>query len=268
MRCGGILLWFESYQNEVLENRIKENEDTGVCLFFGAQGNVVGHNLIDRNTRVGVFLGDRDNTISSNEILSNHSIGIVLDGDDNTIQDNTIETHETGIRGISSGSKILNNTISSNTQDGIYLKVSSQNEIRENEITTSQGNGLYLFGISTENEIVKNEFMRNGTGLRFQYARQNDVIENTFQGNTDYGVYIHSGGTARNKLYHNNFIGNGLNATDYDSNQWDDGSEGNYWDNYTGVDADGNGIGDVPYQIPPGGMNQDRYPLMQPYTGP
>jgi len=44
---------------------------------------------------------------------------------------------------------------------------------------------------------------------------------------------------------------------------WDCGSYGNYWSDYTGIDEDGDGIGNTPYQIP-GGNNKDRYPLMEP----
>jgi nitrous oxidase accessory protein NosD len=45
---------------------------------------------------------------------------------------------------------------------------------------------------------------------------------------------------------------------------WDDGKEGNYWSDYNGSDANGDGIGDMPYVFDV--QNEDRYPLMVPQT--
>jgi nitrous oxidase accessory protein NosD len=42
---------------------------------------------------------------------------------------------------------------------------------------------------------------------------------------------------------------------------WDDGREGNYWSDYNGTDANGDGIGDTPYVFD--AQNEDRYPLME-----
>jgi len=71
-------------------------------------------------------------------------------------------------------------------------------------------------------------------------------------------------------LTHNSFVDNivqfsGCSCTDYNTTEpmhtWDDGGEGNYWSDYNGTDADGDGIGDTPYVIDV--QNQDRYPLKQ-----
>jgi hypothetical protein len=72
-----------------------------------------------------------------------------------------------------------------------------------------------------------------------------------------------------NFIYHNNLIGNiWMQAYTVSGavNFWDDGypSGGNYWSDYTGVDANGDGIGDTPYIID--ADNIDHYPLMKPWA--
>jgi hypothetical protein len=66
-----------------------------------------------------------------------------------------------------------------------------------------------------------------------------------------------------NTIYHNNFINNTrqVSLTNYFiPNIWDNGFEGNYWSNYTGVDLDHDGIGDSPHVIYL--FDQDDHPLM------
>ena len=80
-----------------------------------------------------------------------------------------------------------------------------------------------------------------------------------------------------NKIYHNNFVDNpSNNALDITispfgdpTTQWDNGKEGNYWDDYNGVDLfPRDGIGDSPYGILPHPLkSKDYFPLMNPYNG-
>jgi hypothetical protein len=72
----------------------------------------------------------------------------------------------------------------------------------------------------------------------------------------------------KNTLHHNNFMVQNTDAHSNGLNYWDNGNKGNYWSYYTGVDANGDGIGDVPYPI--GGGGRDKYPLMNPvdHTSP
>lgn len=99
------------------------------------------------------------------------------------------------------------------------------------------------------------------------YVRSEDnVIKNdVVNSHEDYGIY----------LDHSNFINNdGGNVQSYALNIWCSTEEityvykgtthknymGNYWDDYTGSDADKDGIGDTPYGIK---SDNDEYPLMK-----
>jgi hypothetical protein len=65
-----------------------------------------------------------------------------------------------------------------------------------------------------------------------------------------------------NTFFENNFAAKFVWPVN-DANFWDNGSVGNYWSDYDGADANGDGIGDTPYII--NAVNQDRYPLMNPW---
>ncbi|MFX0107925.1 MAG: S8 family serine peptidase [Candidatus Hodarchaeota archaeon] len=71
-----------------------------------------------------------------------------------------------------------------------------------------------------------------------------------------------------NHFFHNNIKDNVQQVFIQDSsnNVWDDGypSGGNYWSDYTGADANGDGIGDTSYVIDTN--NIDHYPLMNPWA--
>ncbi len=87
----------------------------------------------------------------------------------------------------------------------------------------------------------------------------------TFRGNTFSGNNIGlrmvggSGGLVTRNLFLYNTVHAQVNVG---THMWDDGAVGNLWDDYTGVDANSDGIGDTPYPIV-GGVAVDRYPIMR-----
>ena len=89
----------------------------------------------------------------------------------------------------------------------------------------------------------------------------NNITENIIYEN-DYGIEISSGGN-NNLLFYNYIFNNTINNADDDGqNYWDNGTIGNYWGDYSGIDANYDGIGDTLYDVPGGGGNKDNKPIM------
>lgn len=123
--------------------------------------------------------------------------------------------------------------------DGIQLFNSTNSIITGNRIVGNSYEGIGLY-YSSDNSITENSITNNQVGIGLYYSPSNSIFHNSFT-NTVYQAYTETSG-----------------------NVWDNGSNGNYWSDYTGDDVGGDGIGDTPYVIDEN--NQDRYPLMKPWT--
>jgi len=230
----------------------------GVYLYgSGTDENVIKDNIIFYDKHIGTAVGVKIvygadyNTIYNNEIYGCHSsVSIVPMGSDcnnNIIDSNYFHDLNIGvsIEESAPGTRVISNNITNCGMWGVFLFFAEDNLIDNNTITHS-GIGVYLAGGGCENNIVSN----------------NNISYN------DVGVKTRGW---HNKIYYNNFVNNTKNAYDESSNTWYKfklfgKSMGNYWDDYTGSDTNGDGIGDTPYNIP-GGNNKDKYPLMKPYNG-
>ena len=142
-----------------------------------------------------------------------------------------------GISIASIGTTVVNNTVT-NCSQGMSMDWGSNNTVRGNFLTNNRLSGLTV--TDGDNFVfVENYVSNNPVGVQTQAAFA---------------------------LSHNNFLNNDLQVEVLDDKIYnchlDNGEEGNFWSNYRGTDADGDGIGDTPFNI---FQNcSDRYPLMLP----
>ena len=147
--------------------------------------------------------------------------------------------------------------------NGIDLSGTSQDTISESNITANSGLGISLYNCRNSTIWRNNIVTNNGDGIHLDYSSNyNNILENNIKDNVNRGIYIDS--SSDNLLYHNNIVNNTnqvyVAAHGLPNNSWDNDMEGNYWNNYTGIDSDRDGIGDTPYIIDTN--NTDRFPLM------
>lgn len=149
--------------------------------------------------------------------------------------------------------------------------------IKNFKITIPEGSGIDL-DHSANNSITNNTIWECGdidpdmgpwgAAIFIHGEDSNLVYGNIIRDNT-VGVIVY--GSPNTIFCNNTFLRNQFDVSDFGGlgfglvpsiALFDNGLEGNYWDNYTGEDNNTDGIGDTAHIID--GNNKDNYPLMEP----
>jgi len=240
---------YASSNNTISGNGMSDNYN-GVWSRLNSAENVISGNNITANTNDGIYLySSAGNNISENDI-TNNGRGIDLSASsNNTLSGNTVTGN---VAGIFAGGALVNS---------VYVG-SMNNTILGNNIVNNT-NGVDIVGVLFTT-ISRNHIAENTQyGITLDAASNNTISANNIA-NNNLGVF-YDGLCNNNTAYHNNFIDNTkqVEVSPSDVDAWDDGVEGNYWNNYTGVDLNHDGVGDSWHEI--NENNIDHYPLMGPF---
>jgi len=202
--------------------------------------------------------GDRIEIIGNNLKTGGSTTGLRVSGSHCNITENV-----SGVRFQVQGSF---NNVARNYFSGIFLDGDS-NTISNNSCTyINLGHYMpCLYNTISGNRVGSRT--RSYSGISVENSAHNVVYANYISG-FSFGVELDML-AENNTFYHNNFVDNLKAHTSVSegelflSNFWDNGKEGNYWDDYNGTDGNRDGIGDISYVID--GDNIDNYPLMFPF---
>lgn len=207
-----------------------------------------------------------ENIIIKNVQISNNSEGILLvNASDINIWNATIKANSRGIDIVGGTSNVsISNCNISDNRIGIDLGWHSTDIIISKcNISNNKDEGICI-SFSSNNTIMNSTISNNDFGIEIIYESLSNSIINCIISDNNIGINIIDKIANDNLAYNNLFINNTLQARSQGNNFWDDGARGNYWDDYTGTDSNGDGIGDSPYIIEVL-SNIDNYPLMEPW---
>ncbi len=226
----------------ITNSEVHNIPDYGVYLYYTTNSTIELCSISNTDTGIFTYQG-RNCNFSSTTIWNQTHYGVEI----NPGIGNYILSH-LDIYNCDVGIGFIDSTLESNL-------------VVENNIHNNN-RGIYLWGQEgrTHNvSISKNNLTSNvETGIYLKYCIDNVISQNLITNN--YVGINCTDDTENNTIYKNIF----LNNDGWDSgttNSWDNGSYGNFWDTYEGIDEDEDGIGDSPHLIPGIANAQDNYPL-------
>jgi nitrous oxidase accessory protein len=175
------------------------------------------------------------------------------------VRDNVVAEGRYGLHFMySDGAVVERNRLERNSV-GMFLMYSRDLVLRDNVMAGNDGPSGYGVGLKDIDGVTAtgNRFIGNRVGLYldnspWSYDRHQTFENNLFAYN-DVGILFQPS-VKRNHFTNNAFIDNGeqvgiTGTGTFAGNTWTVNGVGNYWSDFAGYDADGDGIGDVAYHL-------------------
>ncbi len=241
--ANGIQIHGNSMHTSVFTNTITNAAWTGVCFDYASHGNI-SENIITSPQAFGIQCWNQSDftQIHSNSIYDSVSNGIDVENSDFIY--------------------ISCNMISNSSFHGISVRFSNAPRIMENSITVVESIGIEIIDCLS-GVIIQSNYLNEMKlyGLKISGSPRSYIVGNYVKAATSYLFWIVN--SQDSEIYLNGFIDNVTDCACIAGSprcSWSNGTHGNYWGAYDGIDEDKNGIGDTPYIIDD--YNQDPYPLV------
>jgi len=261
-----------------------DREDAGIIIT--APRAVIEHCRLE-DVLLGIIFRNADETLVRDNLIRGKPLELgrrgdalrVWHSDAVRIENNTISGCRDVVVWFSTGTHLARNEVSQNRYGmhfmyaqqsvlednylhdnsvGVFLMYSERSSLRRNVLARNRGPSGYGLGLKDMDALVAvdNLIVGNRVGIFIDNSPQridtwNEFHQNSVAYNDIALAFLPS--VRRNRIWGNAFVENAaqlsvLGGGTFAGNEFTAGGRGNYWSDYAGFDADGDGIGDVAYQ--------------------
>ncbi len=246
----------------VAENNRLENTLFGIYI-RSSDGSRIAHNVIGAKDLPVPARGDgirvwysHNTEVIGNRVDKGRDV-VMWFNDGSVIRDNVITNGRYGLHFMYCDDNLVENNRSEGNSVGGFLMYSRRLTMRGNIFANNRGPSGYGIGLKDMDgvEATDNLFSGNRVGLYFDNSPSSVDVSQNFTHNAfvhnDIGVLFNPS-VKRNHFGQNSFIDNleqvGLTGSGtFQGNSFSVDGQGNFWSDYAGYDAAGDGLGDLPY---------------------
>ena len=246
----------------VVRNNVFENVLFGVFARTSPEavisGNQIGAKDLDLGRRGdGIRLWECPDSIVEGNTISGGRDTVMWFTDRVIVRDNTVSGGRYGLHFMySDGALIERNRLSDNSV-GMFLMYSLDPTVRDNVLEDNFGPSGYGIGLKDIDGATAtgNRFLGNRVGLYLDNSPSAAGVTQHFESNVF--AYNRTGvvflpAVKNNTFTANAFIDNGeqvgvQGSGTFTGNTWTMAGQGNFWSDYAGYDANGDGVGDIAY---------------------
>ena len=204
---NGYGIYLLSSISGILTNNIASNNGYGFRVVY-SDNSILTNNTLSDNEH-GIDLSSSESSVLTNNTASYNSVnGISVDNSDSsTLTNNVVSFNQNGFYFSNSDKCAIINNIASFNSNGYYLNSFSNNMLTKNSVSDNTDYGIYL-KLSYSNTLTSNNVSSNKYGIYvISSSSSNTLFKNNFIDNINYNVYDTVGSNSWSYNHYSDYTG-------------------------------------------------------------